>query len=148
MTENINQSNQPLVQAVITNVPTAPSSPIGTSSSSHSLTVSWTAPIWTGNAPLLTYRVTAQPGGASCLSTSTLCTVTGLSASTVYSIVVQAVNSAGTGPSSSPLTLATQGDVLVATGIDLKGSLLVASVSIGLGAAWLVFLRRRERRIL
>ena len=148
VTENINQSNQPFVQIAITNVPTAPSSLISTSSSPHSLTVSWAPPTWTGNSPLLAYRVTAQPGGASCQSASTSCTVTGLSASTVYSIVVQAVNSAGTGPISSPLTLATQHDVLVATGIDLKGSLLVASVSIGIGSAGLVFLRRRERRVL
>ena len=146
VTENINESNQPLVKATITNVPTAPSSLISTSTSSHSFTVSWTAPAWTGNTPLLAYRVTAQPGGASCQSASATCTVNGLNPSTAYSITVQAVNSSGTGPQSPPLLLTTQDGALVATGVNTTASLIAASTSIVLGVVWVTWVGRRTRK--
>ncbi|MBW3665324.1 MAG: cell wall-binding repeat-containing protein [Actinobacteria bacterium] len=60
-------------------------------------TVSWSAPADTGGAPILTYRVTASPGGktriVSGATTSTL--LTGLANGTAYTFTVVATNSVG-----------------------------------------------------
>ena len=48
------------------------------------------------------YTVTASPGGRSCTSTTTGCSVTGLTNGTPYTFTVRAANEFGSGPASSP----------------------------------------------
>ncbi|MFM8828798.1 MAG: fibronectin type III domain-containing protein [Actinomycetota bacterium] len=61
-------------------------------------TVSWTAV--TGQ--ISSYTATASPGGRTCTTTTTSCTVTGLTAGTAYTFTVSAANEFGSGPASSP----------------------------------------------
>ena len=76
--------------------PSAPNSlaviPVNTA-----LVVSWTAPTWTGGAPISSYVVNVVPGHESCTTVSLGCTVTGLSNGTQYAVRVQAVNSVHAG---------------------------------------------------
>ena len=87
--------------------PGAPSDVVGVASS-RAVTVSWAAPASQGSFPVSMYKVSASPGGASCLSTAptTSCTVTGLTDGTAYTFSVVALNGAGWGPAgtSRPVT--------------------------------------------
>jgi hypothetical protein len=69
--------------------------------------VSWLPPADGGSA-ITGYTVTASPGGASCTTGSTTCTVAGLSPGATYTMAVTATNAMGTGPAgvSSPVSLA------------------------------------------
>ena len=68
-------------------------------------TVSWTTPVDTGGAPLTGYLVTASPGGLTCsASTTTSCTVTGLTDGVSYTFTVTATNAAGSSSASSGIT--------------------------------------------
>jgi len=68
------------------------------------VTVSWTAPVDDGGSPLLSYTVTAQPGGRTCTvdAPNTSCIVTGLINGTEYTFTVAATNAVGTGEGSLP----------------------------------------------
>ncbi len=68
--------------------------------------VSWSAPIPSDGAPIWGYLVVASPGGASTFvsSPATTTVVTGLTDGTSYTFQVSALNSAGEGPLSSPLS--------------------------------------------
>lgn len=68
--------------------------------------ITWGAPANPGSFPVTSYQVTASPGGASCLTSSTLCTVTGLANGTTYTFTVVALNGAGWGApaTSGPVT--------------------------------------------
>lgn len=67
-------------------------------------TVTWTAPAADGGSPVLRYRVTAVPGGASATvdAPATSATVPGLANGTAYTFTVAAVNAVGEGPASAP----------------------------------------------
>ncbi|MGI9186547.1 MAG: fibronectin type III domain-containing protein [Gaiellales bacterium] len=84
---------------------TAPGAPSGVTATAGDAqaTVSWAAPGSDGGAAIISYTVTASPGGATCTATApaTTCTVTGLRNGTAYSFSVTAMNSAGTGAASS-----------------------------------------------
>jgi hypothetical protein len=72
--------------------------------------VTWTAPASTGTSPLVRYLVTAvDPAGTVFRATATPTTlqavVTDLLNGTRYTVRVRAVNNAGTGPSSAPVTV-------------------------------------------
>lgn len=67
-----------------------------------SATASWMSPESSGSFPVTTYMATASPGGATCLSSTTSCTIKGLSNGTRYTITVQALNGAGWSVSSAP----------------------------------------------
>lgn len=67
----------------------------------RSATVSWLPPVTSGSFPVTHYQVTADPGGASCLTTLTSCTVSGLTARTAYTFTVTALNGAGWGSRSA-----------------------------------------------
>jgi hypothetical protein len=71
-----------------------------------SATVKW-KPAGDEGSPILSYRVTASPDGASCTYTvsqpeNDTCTVTGLTNGTTYTFTVTATNANGTGPASAP----------------------------------------------
>jgi len=82
---------------------TEPGAPTGVSGSAGDgqVTVSWTAPTDDGGSAVTGYTVTASPGGRTCSSGSTSCTVTGLTNGTGYRFSVTATNAVGTGPSSA-----------------------------------------------
>ncbi len=79
----------------------APTAPTGlvVKPKDRSLQISWIAPVLTPDTPPITsYVVTASPGSSTCTTTTLTCTLTGLTNGTTYSVTVQAVNRAGTGP--------------------------------------------------
>jgi hypothetical protein len=77
-------------------VPDAPTDLNGVAGNS-AVSMSWSAPLEDGGAPILGYVVTASPNGNTCLASapSTSCTVSGLSNDTPYTFVVQANNVQG-----------------------------------------------------
>ncbi len=85
---------------------TKPGAPTGVTAVSdlNSLSVvSWTAPASDGGSPITGYTVTSSPGALVCTSTTTTsCTVNGLTNGTTYTFTVTATNALGTGPASSP----------------------------------------------
>ena len=64
--------------------------------------VTWLAPGDTGTFPIDGYVVRAQPGGQTCSTPTTTCTVTGLTNGTAYTFTVTASSAAGTGLASAP----------------------------------------------
>lgn len=66
-----------------------------------SVAVSWTAPTNTGGRSISTYTATSTPGGFTCTSATTSCTVNGLINGTAYSFAVTATTSFGTSSTSS-----------------------------------------------
>lgn len=69
---------------------------------SGSITVSWSEPILDGGSPVVTYVVTASPGGKTCATDQLECTVSGLTNGTEYTFTVKARNKVGLGPASEP----------------------------------------------
>lgn len=63
--------------------------------------VKWTAP--SSAAPITGYTATASPGGHTCTSTSTNCTIYGLTNGTAYTVTVTATSAVGTGRPSGPI---------------------------------------------
>lgn len=81
-------------------VPNAPT--IGTATlSGQTATVTFTAPSNTGGLPITEYTVTAYPGGATAVGTTTSITISGLIFFTNYTFTVKAKNSLGYGGESS-----------------------------------------------
>ena len=82
----------------------APGQPQGLTASAGigEATLSWQAPVSSGASAITSYTVTASPGGRTCTTASTTCTVTGLTGGTAYSFSVTATNAQGTGPASDP----------------------------------------------
>ncbi len=81
-----------------------PGAPTGvTARAGHStIGVSWRAPASTGGSPITRFTAAASPGGRSCTSTTTTCTITGLTNGTTYTVTVTATNLVGSGPASTP----------------------------------------------
>ncbi|MFI7274623.1 fibronectin type III domain-containing protein [Streptomyces sp. NPDC049879] len=65
-------------------------------------TVTWRAPGDDGGAPVTSYTVRAEPGGATATATGTTATVTGLDPADAYTFTVLAVNAAGASAPSAP----------------------------------------------
>ena len=93
--------------ATASTVPDAPSAVTGADATgvafggTPQIVVSWSAPA-TGGAPITGYTVTASPGGSTCTSATTSCTITsGLTAGTAYTFKVTATNVSGTGLASA-----------------------------------------------
>ena len=81
----------------LTITPTPPTGVSATAGNAQA-TVSWTAPVWNGGAPVTGYTATASPGGATCSTAGLSCTITGLTNGSSYTVSVTATNSSGVGP--------------------------------------------------
>ena len=82
----------------------APTNVTATSPAAGTVTVSWVAPSWIGGSAITNYLVAAS-NGATCQSTSTSCTFTGLTSGSTLSVMVVAQNAAGNSPASLPVSL-------------------------------------------
>lgn len=80
--------------------PCAPSS-VQVVASTQSVAVQWAEPA-SGNGASISFVVSASPGNATCSTTGTSCTVSGLSSGATYTFSVMAVNTAG---QSTPTTI-------------------------------------------
>ncbi len=82
---------------------TAPTAPVSVTAvaGDASAVVSWSAPESDGGSAITGYTVTARPGGATCQTATTTCTVTGLSNGTAYTVSVIARNEIGPSPASA-----------------------------------------------
>ena len=100
---NVIGSSVSVPSASITPVttPDAPTS-LKTTDGDSSVTVSWGTPASSGGSPVIGYVVTANPGGATCTTTATSCTVSGLSNGTDYTFTVVATNALGAGTVTDP----------------------------------------------
>ena len=58
------------------------------------VTVSWKAPAFTGGVPIASYLVTPSPSGAPCATSSTSCTIGGLTNGAPYTFTVTTTNTA------------------------------------------------------
>lgn len=61
--------------------------------------VTWSAPSTEGSFPVTNYRVTANPGGRTCLTATLTCEIDGLTNGTTYTFSVSALSGAGWGAS-------------------------------------------------
>jgi fibronectin type 3 domain-containing protein len=91
-------------------VPDAPSNVNATSYANTQSVVSWTAAAANGSA-ITAYTVTSSPGGRTCTTAGTSCTVSGLTNGTAYTFTVTATNGIGVGPASAPSSPATPSTV-------------------------------------
>lgn len=66
--------------------------------SGTSVRVTWKRPASLGGLRIIRYEVTSLPGGRTCRSQSTTCTIDGLAYSTRYRFNVRAINGRGAGP--------------------------------------------------
>ena len=99
-------------------IPGPPTNMVGTIANSQSV-ISWTAPASTGGSAITGYTVTSTPGSFTCATTSTSCTVTGLTNGTAYTFTATATNAAGVGlasiASSSITPITTPGTPTIGT---------------------------------
>ena len=89
--ETLSDSTIPGLPKAVTN--------LATTVNANVLDVSWVKGV--GDEDGVTYTATAAPGGAHCSTTSTVCSISGLTLGTEYTITVVGVNSLGTGTSAS-----------------------------------------------
>ncbi len=101
----------------LTIAPAQPTGPTATATGVGAANVSWTAPTSTGGAAITGYTATAVAGGQTtrtCTATAptTTCTVGSLTPGVSYTVTVAATNSAGTGPSSTGVSVTANSGVL------------------------------------
>ena len=110
------------VPVVPATVPGAPTGVAATSAENAQSLVSWTAPS-NGGASITSFTVTSNPGSFTCTTSSTSCTVTGLTNGASYTFTVTATNVSGTGSASSASASATPSTVPGApTGVSASGA--------------------------
>ncbi len=74
---------------------------MGVATNATRATVSWNPPADQGSSPVTAYRVIANPGERTCITTTTSCTVDGLEPGTAYTFTVVALNDVDWGTPSS-----------------------------------------------
>lgn len=107
--------------------PGPPGTPIAVATSGQA-TVTWTAPLDNGGAPILSYTITAADsttagnGGQGFVSTdgSLSATITGLVNGDAYTFTVSATNAVGSGPPSNPSNSVTPAAVVTTPGPPLN----------------------------
>ncbi|HRE00746.1 MAG TPA: fibronectin type III domain-containing protein, partial [Ilumatobacteraceae bacterium] len=83
--------------------PEHPPTDVGGNGGDGQIVLHWSAPIEVaGRAPITGYVATATPGGATCATATTTCTISGLSNGAPYTVTVYAVSGGGPGPVSEP----------------------------------------------
>ena len=100
--------------------PEPPINITATPASSGSLDVAWDAPIETGGLPITSYTATTVPGGHSCSSPATACTITGADRGRRYYVTVTAENQASR--TSKPRNLIVGFSTLVEVPADPPGA--------------------------
>lgn len=100
----------PSPNPALATVPGAPAI-LMASRGNHSATITWSAPSVDGGSPILSYTVTAFPGGATMTVSASAMSVTihRLTNGTTYTFTVAATNAIGTGQPSAPSTGVTPG---------------------------------------
>lgn len=102
-------NNAATTSATVTTMPSAPGIPQASSVTASSLTVTWTA----ASGTVTSYAYNVNGGAWTNVGAALSANLTGLTAGSAYTVQVQAINSAGAGPSSSnslatlPATLGT-----------------------------------------
>jgi hypothetical protein len=91
----------PVAAPVVPEPPGAPGQVTATAGNASAV-VSWTVPSSAGSFAVSTYQVTSSPGGRTCLTSATSCSVSGLTNGTDYTFTVKALNGAGWGAASEP----------------------------------------------
>ena len=82
-------------------LPDAPTAVTAATTAPGAAAVAWTAPGFDGYATITGYTATASPGGRTCATATTTCTITGLDSGTSYTFTVTSTNSAGTSTASA-----------------------------------------------
>lgn len=93
---------------VVATKPGVPRSVSATSNENKQSVISWSAPTSDGGSAITEYTVTSS-GGQTCSTSSTNCTITGLTDTTTYTFTVVAKNAIGTSDSSSSVSATTAG---------------------------------------
>ena len=104
--------------------------------------VSWSPPSSTGTYPVSTYQASASPGGQTCLTGMTSCTITGLTNGTAYTFTVRALTGAGWSASSAPSDAVTPAApvraAITITGARSGGVISVRGTTTGFGMGGIV----------
>ena len=82
--------------------PASPPAAVAAAARDAAASVTWLAPETSGTYGVTYYRATASPGGRTCLTSVTECTITGLTNGVTYTVTVQALTGAGWSSSSTP----------------------------------------------
>jgi fibronectin type 3 domain-containing protein len=89
--------------ATAASVPGAPTL-VSATPGDMSVGLAWSPPESDGASPVIDYTATASPGGRTCRSAGTSCTIAGLTNGASYSFTVKALNQLGYGPASNALS--------------------------------------------
>lgn len=88
------------IVVTVRDIPEAPNTPQPSEPGNRKVTLSWEAPVSNG-APIIDYRVTANPGGKTTICSGTTCEIEGLTNATAYRFTVAARNEVGYSPESA-----------------------------------------------